>query len=480
MIKCFNVKIRIYSPRTNIDRQEQKHGSRLKVRSLMFFLFFSVFCFASYAQAIDLEEARFLALSNSKSLLDYDTSIRDSILSERSQLYSMLPQVSANYNIGMSFLEFSQADQKFDFLNPFDTITARVNLSVTQTVFQGGRSFVQRAVSSINTERIRNNAMAEYFNVLDSVDKAYYDVLRAAASLEAAQSSLQAIDLALSIAEVRFNNGMLSLIDYLQAHQNKLTREDDRNKAQRDLAAQKTTFGNLTGITGTFNLEPVSFSAYENVILRLAGISNEDADALFMNFWNIIADSNLTLANAALSSRTAELNYSNIARNYSPTISVSLSSTLMSYNSTNGFSGPSGSGSITISGRIPVDFWSLNNDIEKGKISRDTTLNNYTNTENDLILRLQSALNNIFSQAGAVLSSRRMLDINERAYDLVLERYRLSQSSMKDLSDASSSLISNQNSLNNASYTFLQCISTLRTLCAVDDEERLINMLLGN
>jgi len=61
-----------------------------------------------------------------------------------------------------------------------------------------------------------------------------------------------------------------------------------------------------------------------------------------------------------------------------------------------------------------------------------------------------------------------------------MERYRLSQSSVSDLNDAISLFISARNNLNRASYSFLQSISHIRSLCALDDEQRLIKVLSGD
>jgi len=346
-------------------------------------------------------------------------------------------------------------------------------------LFQGGKSFIQKAILAIDTETVRNNALSEYYKVLSDVDSAYYAVLEANASYEAAQSSLQAANLALEIAEVRFNNGMINQIEYLRAQADKESRENLRNQRQRTLSQNMITLRDLIAITGTFTLMPVSFDPYEDVLVRLARISNEDADALYENLWDVIAVSNLSLANAALNSRKAELNYSTIVRDYAPTISLSLSSEILSYSSANGFSGPTANGSVSLRGTIPLDFWVLNNRVERGKISRDNTLNEYSNTERTQEQSLLNTLYSILTQAGQVLYSRRSLEISQSTYEYQMERYRLSQSSVKDVGDASISLIESQNSLNSASYSFLKNLSNLRTLCALDDEERLINILLG-
>jgi len=424
-------------------------------------------------ETIDLEQARVLALANSRSLARYNLNIRSSELNEKEQLYSMLPSVSASYSASMSYL-----DSNWGLVNPLDTLSARATISVTQTIFQGGRSFIQKAIREITTESVRNEAMAEYFNVLDSVDNAYYSALEAAASLEAAESSLQAAALSLSMAEIRLANGMLNQGDYMRALADKESRESSRNQARRSLALSISRLNNLIGLGQAPELSQIDFSAYEEVIRYLAGISDEEAGALYARLWNAIAYANPSLMNAALTRQQAEYNYTLSKRDYVPTISATVSGGF-NWSTAGGFS-TSPSGSISLTGRIPLDFWVLSNNLEKSKNTYDSALINFVDRQISVETDLYSSMINTIAQAESVLSSRRTLDYVERNNEYVMERYRLSQASVSDYVDASSLLITNRNSYIRSSYGFLQSLSKLRSLAAMDDEEKLIRLLLGN
>jgi len=104
----------------------------------------------------------------------------------------------------------------------------------------------------------------------------------------------------------------------------------------------------------------------------------------------------------------------------------------------------------------------------------------YKEAELSLETEVQTALLNIFSQAGSVLSARRSLEYTEKNYQFVMERYRLSQSSISELTDASTLFISSRNSQISGSYGFLRSLSRLRSLTALDDENTLIQMLSGS
>jgi len=162
-----------------------------------------------------------------------------------------------------------------------------------------------------------------------------------------------------------------------------------------------------------------------------------------------------------------------------PTVTATIFSSGVIYSVDKGYDRTNGDGGVTIKGSIPVDFWILKNKLDKSKIARDSAVIDYANTENSLDTDLQTALLNAFAQAGSVLSSRRSLEYTEKHFEYVMERYRLSQSSVSDLSDASSLFITSRNNHIKASYGFLQSLSRLRSLCTLD-EERLMGILLGN
>ena len=441
----------------------------------IFFFVFLIFAVSGlFAQNISLEQVRSLALANSRSLAKLNLSLRSSALDEKSQLFTMLPSLSADYSASVSYL-----DSEWHFVNPVDTFDARANFSITQKIFEGGKSFVQKAINEISSESTRKSALAEYFNVLDSADSAYYAVLEAAATLEAAEAALGRTVSNMSIAEIRQAGGMINPGDYLKALADKESQENSRNQARRTLALNTTKLKVLIGADINPYPEQIDLSVYEEIIQYLGNISDEDAASLYGRFWHIIAASNPSLASAALNSQRAGKSLSLVKRDTSPVISATLFSGSVGYSTAKGFYNSSGGG-VTLRGTIPLDFWVLSNRIEKSKIAVSSAALDYADRETQLETELQSALINIFTQAESVLSSRRSLEYAQKHYEYVEERYRLSQSSVADLGDASSLLITNRNNSIKANFGFLQSLSKLRSLGAIDDEQRLVSVLRGS
>jgi outer membrane protein TolC len=429
--------------------------------------------FTLFAQTIGIEEVRTLALANSRSLAKYNLTVMSTVLDERARIFSTLPSLSLGANASMSLWS---AQNTAPVGNPLDTLSSSVSLSVSQKIFEGGKILIQKAINEIASESARKDVLFEYFNVLDSADSSYYAVLEAMAALEAEESSLQTALVSLSIAEVRQANGMINQGDYLKAMADKEARENSRNQARRNLSLNVMKLKALTALGDLPELRQIDFTGYEGLILRLGNISDEQANLLYGELWKAIVSANPSLAKASLASQRSENNLSISQRGYSPGLSGSFS-TGLNWTPNNGMEMSGGRVSLSLS--IPVDYWVIANNVEKSKIARDSAALDFISAEINMETELQSSLLNVFSYAGSVLNTSLSLAYSERHFEYVMERYRLSQSSISDLNEASTLLINNRNNLIKARYGFLQSLSKLRSLGAFEDEERLIKILMG-
>ncbi|MDR0497356.1 MAG: TolC family protein [Treponema sp.] len=443
------------------------------MKRTIFFLAIILFAYKGFGEeTINLEQVRTLALANSRNLAKSNLAILSTLLDERTRLYSDLPSLSLGAGASVTLWN---AGANPPIENPFDTFSANMSFGISQSIFEGGRSRIQKAIYAIASESARKDALTEYFNILDSADNAYYAVLEAAATLEAEESSLQTALAGLAIAEIRQAGGIINRGDYLKALADKETRENSRNQARRNLALCITKLRSLTGLSSIpVSVVQIDFSGYEALMLRLGNISDEDADYLYGEFWKLLVQANPSLAKAGLASQRAEKNLNMEKLRFSPSLTASFSTGLNLPPDDIKMS----AGRVSLSLRIPIDFWVLSNNVEKSTIARDSAVLDFISTESQLETELQSALLNIFANAGSALSSQRSLEYAERHFEFVMERYRLSQSSVSDLGEASTLLINSRNNLTRARYGFLQSLSRLRSLGAIDDEERLLKILM--
>lgn len=423
------------------------------------------------AGALSLEEAREAALANSKTLAQYNLDIRTADLTKKTAGYGMLPSLSLGASASAKLWE-SPSKQ---WTGVADTISAGASVSVSQKIYDGGKISLQKAISSISSEITRKDAMAAYFTVLDTADNYYYAVLEAAAALAAAESSLETASLSLSLAEVRRESGVINPGDYLQAQAEKQARETARNQARRDLAMSRARLAELTGQRDVGELDPVDFSLWEDLFQKLAGLDDPGLDALYRLLWDETARRNPSLLKAALSSSQAESSLSLAKRDYLPSLSASFS-TGINYSRTANVEPAAGSLSLSLS--IPLDFWTTAANVEKSRTAAEKTALGYRSSEASLELELQSALINLVSQAGSILSSRKAWEYAGSHFDYVMELYRLSRNSPSDLADAGTLVRTNYNQMVGAQYQFLRAVSALRSLGAFESEEEIIALLI--
>ncbi|GHT65519.1 hypothetical protein FACS1894110_07590 [Spirochaetia bacterium] len=427
-------------------------------------------------ETLTLDQARLLALANSRSLAGYNLAIKSSQLTEKSRIYSNLPTLSLGASASTGLWNSDEmGDTYFK-----DNLSTGISIGVHQSIFDGGKSLVQKTLNSIAAEMAQKNALEGYFAVLYETDTAYYGVLQAAASLESAESALQTAELSLSTAEVRSQSGMMNAGDYLQALAEKETKENARNQAKRDLLSSSVKLRNLTGLKETPVPEAFDFDTYEELIKGLAALTDAETGVLYTNLLKTAAVNNPALARAALSSQQAEKNVTLATREYVPTLSASVS-TGLNYSGASGTAGGLRpfSGSLSLSGSIPLDFWVTANNVKQKQILRDQAALNYLDAEENLATELQTAFLGLITNAGSVLSTRRAFEYAEKHFEYVMELFRLSQNSVAALSDASALVSSNRNQLIRSQYGFLLSLSNIRKLGAFAEEDALTALLLS-
>jgi outer membrane protein TolC len=436
-----------------------------------FFAFFACLCLPAFLSAegekLSLEEARSLALANSRSLAKYQMNVRSSALDEKTQRYTDLPSLSLEGSASTDFWNAEGVPQPVK-----DSFSAGAGFGVTQNLrlWDGGKNSLLRQINALSTESARQDALAEYYGVLNAADTAYYGVLEGAANLAAADNALQTAALSLSVAEVRYESSMISEAEYLQALAEKESRETARNQARQTLSLHRLKLRNLTGLSELQDLEEAGFEKHEELIKILSGLDDHGTLRLYDLLWKQTEGKNPALVKAAINTGKAEKNLSLAARDYSPTLSASFS-TGLNYTLDKGLA--FSPGRLSLSATIPLDFWVTAANVEKRQIAREQAALDYLGAGEALDLELRTAVLDLIFRAGQILSSRRALDYARKHYEYVLELFRLSRNSLSELYDAGAAVLSNQNQLNQAQYGFLLGVSKIRGLGLFESEDEI-------
>jgi len=427
-----------------------------------------------FAETITLEQARVLALANSRSLAKYNLAIQSSQLNEKLHVYNNnLPSFSLGASASTSLWTKDGVPQDL----AKDSFSAGMSFGVSQNLWNGGKDTIRKAINSLTTEKSRQDALAGYYSVLNDADSFYYAVLEAAAALEAAESSLQTANLSLTIAEIRRESGMISEADFLQALSEKASKETSRNQGRRNLAVANLKLTELLGLNETPGLEAVDFDSRESLILLLSNSEDSAIENLFTALWRQVQSRNPSMTKASLDSEISGKNVGLTTRDYSPTLSASLSAGLFNYTINDGIE--KGGGRLSFSASFPIDVWVTAANVEKQKAARDQTALDYRSAVSSLDIELRTLVLDLISQAGQILSSRRALDYALKHFDYVLELYRLSRNSPKELSDAETMVRNSRNDLSRAQYAFLNGLSKIRGMGAFNSDDEIVALILS-
>ncbi|MDR2633921.1 MAG: TolC family protein [Treponema sp.] len=429
-------------------------------------------CAVFAEESLSLEAARGLGLANSRSLAQLSLSLQGVLLEGKAQTYTLLPSLSLGASASVNLWN----EEGLLLPGIAENFSGALSIGVSQKLYDGGKAPVLKAINAITQEITRKEALAEYFAVLDAVDGAYYSVLEAAAALNAAEAALETAALGLSLGEIRFESGMIRSGEYLQALAEKEAKETSLHQARGALALSSLKLQSLLGLRELPPLEGLDFAAYEGLLERLGNLSQAGFEELYRALGKEALARNPAFTKAALLSRQAGESLRLAQKDYLPSFSASLS-TGLNYTVPRGLE-PSG-GRLSLSGSIPLDFWVIGNKVAQQRLAQERAALDYRNAESALEIDLQAALLDAVSQAASVRSSRKALEYARKQVEYVMELYRLSQSSLQVLSDASALLSSSRNQLIKAQYGFLRSLALLRSLGSFERDESLHALLQG-
>jgi outer membrane protein TolC len=418
------------------------------------------------AEPITLEDARSLALANSSSLAKYNLNLESARLDEKTRVYGLLPSLS---------LGVSASGQLWGEPELADSLRTGASLSVSQKLFDGGKNSYRKAINAIAAETVRQDALAAYFTVLDSADSAYYELLKAEAAAETARAALETVALALSMAELRLQNGMISRGDYLKALADQGNRETALNRALRNLSVSRETLKNITGLGEIPEPQAIDFDAYEGIIRFLSALPEDSIAILMENFSAAAKANNPGFLKSSLQLQAAERNVGLAKKDYLPSFSAGVSAGI-NYSAAGGLS--YSGGGLSLSGSIPLDYWLIGTAVEKKRLAQTEAALNHRDAENTLGVDIQTALLDLAGYALAAQSARRADEYARQSYDYNRELYSLSQASVSALSEAAAQAVSSHAERLAAEYGFLDGLSKLRSLGAFASQDEVIDLLM--
>jgi outer membrane protein TolC len=418
---------------------------------------------AQAAQALSLQKARELALVKSASLKKAALAVDAASLTKRAQDYEYLPSLAASASASAGYGSSATLA---------DSLAASAKLSASATVFDGGKNAALSKKYDIATEAARESLRALRVSVIGSVDSAFFAVLEAEASMDAASSDLDAARLRLKIAQAKVDAGALSKADYLETESATASYEATLIKARKSLASAKAKLGSLTGLAASTEPEQVDFASYDGLLAKLAALDEAALDKLVADLVAAAKANSPSLASYALVTGQADASLAAARAAYLPTVSAAFAQSFAL-----GSGGLDPTGSLTLSASLSLDLWTTQNAIEQAKVTVREAELDAAGGSDSLELDVSQAAYEWVASALAIPSSAKALEYAQTNYENVLQKYKLSSATTSDLSTAEALVSADKTALISARYTFLSDLSSLKGLLGLEDEAKILAAL---
>ncbi|HOJ99355.1 MAG TPA: TolC family protein [Termitinemataceae bacterium] len=435
---------------------------------LCFFLWTVPFSFgeapAGTSERLNLTAARNQALARSLDLRKAQIAVDKANLSRSAALYNLFPSISGSLSGSWSYPESGSASS---------TLSSSARLSGSVTLFDGGSGKAKLDAATLAAQSAQESLRSTRLSVIEAVDTAFLDVLKAQAALDAKESSLVATKWRLQIAQVKAAVGALSKADLLSTEADMASAQASLFSAQKTLAAARAKLASLTGVPSTVPLVAVDFTQYDEVIGKLAALENQQLAALMNALVALARKQNPQLAVYQLSIGEARASLNSARSSWFPSVSAGVSQNFpLQGNSSNQITG-----SVSLSASWNLDFWVTRNSVEQAQKALSQAEIDRASQEQTLSLTIEQTLYEWISSALQISSSMKALEYAQANYDNVAEKFRLSSAAISDLASAEALLSSSKESLITAQYSFLTALFSLRNSVGVEEEEEILRLL---
>ncbi len=416
-----------------------------------------------------LQKARELTLSRSATLQKYSLAVKAASLAATAQGYAALPSLIAS--VGGSY-DIYPAPVATAGSNP-NGAEGTAQFSVGETVFDGGRIPALVRKFGLATIAAQESLRATRLSLIGQADAAFFAVLEAEASVEAAASDLDAANLRQTIAQAKIDAGTLSKSAYLQTQADTAGYETALLLAKKTLSSARAKMASLTGLPASTALEQVDFSTYDALLAKLGSMDEAGIDKLTASVVSIAKADSPTISGYSLASQQARLAVDIAKKGYLPTVQAGLSQNF-AYGNVSGFD--SGA-SVSLTASMSLDLWTIKNDVDSAAVAAAQADTDVSQGATDLELAVTQALYEWISSAASISSSSKAVDYAKSNYENVLEQFKLSSATTSDLSTAEALVSADETALIAARYGFLSNLSTLSGLAGLEDGAKIVALV---
>ncbi|MDR1025342.1 MAG: TolC family protein [Treponema sp.] len=454
----------------------KNHSGVRKTAVLLFLVSAAAFSPAAFSAELTLEQVRRAAVAASPALKKLEGSKQNQALAKMAYYFKYIPSLSASASASYPLLESGPA-----LLSAAERLNATAGFSITENIslFDGGKSKIDRANLTLDESLLDADTQARLFAVLEEADNQYFSCLEAEAAIRTAELQVEISSLALETAEIRQTGGILSPSDYFLALSNKSAADSSLAAALTSLSLARHKLGQLIGNNETADLAPLDFGSYEELLNKISLWTAEDISDRFLRLKESLTSHSPSLKSAYINLMRAENSYALARGSFYPTLDFSASLNLKyDFTAQSSIDPFSYGASVTLSGRIPLDYWTIANNERRQKNSLESSRIDYEDTLAAFDIDLQSRLFTLAGNALTLIANRRQAEYSALLLEQQQELFRLSSTSMASFLDAASRSLSGETQKTRAEFAFLRSLSALKSLGAFGETE--LFSLLGD
>lgn len=425
-------------------------------------------------QGLTLQEAKQMALKNNSRYLAQQHSYKAAQWSKQQALSGLFPSLtlSGTYlyldpattvNTGAGSITLNQ-----------DNRSAALTLS--QPIFMGGKLWQAYRLNSISAELAALSLENMRLSILNDVESKFLSVLQLQELLAIAQKDLKSSQQNLTIAEVRYQTGLLSQADLLRIQARVASKEVALLQAETALELARQDLMNNLALYELDELELPPEPTENNVLAVLSEMSFSQTENFIRKALDYAARNNLSLKTAAGAVKLSGKAY-NIARgSFLPTVVLSASRNYKE----NGIDRYEfdASHTIALSASVPLlPLWNNYAASRKAYYDLQKGRQDYQTAEDGINLAVKSSALNLISSARQIKAALTALQYTEQSYQQLMERYRANLLSVTEMLEAEVMLQSAGVGYTNALYNYLKARSALLQNMGTDNEKVLSDLI---
>lgn len=439
-------------------------------RLFIFFILLNSVANLFCEKSITLVEAKDLLLQNNPEYQVKVSALKAAEWSYRGAFMSLLP--SASIQGGYNYLDpkpYAAAQENYSL---------SYGLRINQPIFVGGRLWLSTRIERDKMNIARADLDYSRSVLYRDLEEAYYNFFLMKEIYNISHNSLKIADHNLNIAEVRLLAGTISRADYLQLQSEFSSKEVELLQARNNKLLSFRRLQNFIKI-GDFEIVPVEFSDYSRLVTHFQNLNALEEENTKQILIEKSQKYNPLLIMSRLGKGISKKGLRMSQGNFLPTVNISVSK-----NWNDDYSGEASfQSSTTYVLSVSMPMFPLLDNYSKHRESyhsyRQTVLEVET-TEDKIKIATEIAFYNTITSAKSITSAQIAFEFAQETHIMMEERYRNGLISTIDLINAEVLLTTSKLNKVRAKYDFLKNKSSLMNLLGIDNEERLLKLMLND